>query len=64
MTLARKCDRCGALYIPETRNIDNETFNSIVPLDRNFNGTYFMRNFYDLCPDCLDSFLKWFNAED
>lgn len=28
MTLARKCDRCGALYIPETRKAESGSFNA------------------------------------
>lgn len=35
-----------------------------VLLDRDLDNKYYRRETYDLCPDCLDSFLKWLSNED
>lgn len=59
MALARKCDKCNTLYIPETREINSEKFNAFALIKRDLNGGYRLNSSYDLCPDCLDSLIKW-----
>lgn len=62
MSLARKCDRCGSFYIPESRKSNRETFNAINLVNRTFGDATYSNGTYDLCPNCLNSFLEWFNA--
>ena len=62
--LARKCDRCGNLYEPETRNVKSGSFNGIQLIDRKFSNDWNSRKVYDLCPDCLDSFLEWLGGDE
>lgn len=59
MALARKCDRCGKLYEIKHVKIDNQRVNSIVISDRDFTGSYSNRGIFDLCPECLESFVSW-----
>lgn len=62
MSLARKCDRCGSFYIPEPRKSNREAFNAINLVNRTFGDATYSNGTYDLCPNCLNSFLEWLNA--
>lgn len=63
MSLARKCDRCGSFYSPESsRSKREEGFNAINLINRTFNNVAYSNGTYDLCPNCLNSFLEWLNA--
>ena len=63
MALARKCDRCGGFYIPETRKANGYDCNAITTVQRNLSNNYCQNECYDLCPKCLDSFIKWLNND-
>lgn len=63
MSLARKCDRCGSFYCPESsRSKRKEEFNAINLINRTFNNGTCSNGVYDLCPNCSNSFLEWLNA--
>lgn len=64
MALGRKCDRCGAFYLPETNVINSEEFNAFMPFNRDLRNKLYSNRIYDLCPDCLDSFIKWLNNDN
>lgn len=59
MALARKCDRCGDFYVPETRKVNGDDCNAITLINRDLSNKYYANRSYDLCPNCLDSLLKW-----
>lgn len=54
--LARKCDRCGALY--ESYNVKNckDKPNGCMVLNIDDEGRYFSHGFIDLCPACMGIF--------
>lgn len=41
MALARKCDRCGGFYIPETRKVNGYDCNAIATVQRNLSNNYY-----------------------
>lgn len=61
MSLARKCDRCGSFYIPESRRADGEYFNALTLMYRKLNDSCYANGTYDLCPNCSDSLINWLN---
>ena len=63
MSLARKCDRCGSFYIPEPRRSNREQCNAINLVNRTFGDATYSNGTYDLCPNCLNSFLNWLNND-
>lgn len=71
MSKARKCDRCGKLY--ESYSVKNKAFmedgsrkeiNSIMLIDLGDNGNYWPQETKDLCPECMEQFLKFWKMED
>lgn len=58
MANAKKCDRCGAFYIDENREVKirNESFDKVVAtrLDKNYVVAK-----YDLCDNCCRDFLDF-----
>lgn len=64
MALAKRCDRCGKLYVPEKFIIDGDRVNGVSTIDRNEkNDGYCIRSCYDLCPKCLKSFIDWLDSK-
>lgn len=57
MSLAKKCDRCGNLYEPESTNICG----IIIRDEQNANTV--SRKYFDLCPECLISLSNWLKNE-
>lgn len=57
--LARKCDRCGALYMPVSKQIDGKNMNGILTIFREANEKYRGMKTYDLCENCQLDFAKW-----
>lgn len=68
MSLARKCDRCGDYYEPESRHIPNlgGTVNAIRLMDLKYtNGMYDQPcKLYDLCPRCLYELEIWLHERE
>lgn len=58
MSLAKKCDRCGMLYVNygETEH----DVNGIMPVHIDDYGTVRYKNAADLCPQCNEEFEKLF----
>lgn len=68
MAMARKCDRCGRLYVPEAR-IVNEAggrVNAIRLMDLKYADGMLdqQRKLYDLCPVCLYSLEQWLYGKE
>lgn len=63
MAISKKCDRCGALY--EIYNEENsaEKVNGFKLLNLDKKQAYFEHGPYDLCPECCDEFMRWFQQE-
>lgn len=61
MSLARKCDRCGSFYIPESRRSREDGFNAINLANRTLDNATYSKRTYDLCPNCSNSLLDWLN---
>lgn len=60
MALAKKCDRCEALYEPETVTINGQKVNGILLIDRCLdNRTCEHRGYRDLCPRCLNDLIDF-----
>lgn len=64
MSLAKKCDRCGNLYVPENMNICGLTVNGLGLISRDAQEvtdfvSHISSNSVDLCPECLVSFANW-----
>ena len=68
----KRCDRCGKVYERHAKkikyknvvytmleNTNDLKFNGFVL--SNYRGCYDCTLPYDLCPECLDSLLEWFN---
>lgn len=64
MSLAKKCDRCGILYKPKDINIRGSIVNGLVLVKRDEKNTNTVgRVYFDLCPECLNSFSIWVKNE-
>lgn len=64
MALAKRCDRCGKLYVPEKIIIDGDRVNGVSVIDRNEkNDSCCVMSYYDLCPKCLKSFVDWLDSK-
>lgn len=62
--LAKKCDRCGELYMLKEANIRNQKINGLMLIRRSFNNqSYTNCGYIDLCPSCLDSLNLWLNMQ-
>lgn len=64
--LARKCDRCGALYehyVGQKLFKEDEKANGLVLLDKDLKQQYYERNFYDLCPKCMTELNRFLKAD-
>lgn len=63
MALARKCDRCGNFYNPNISRTNKGEFNALKLINRYLTDDFYSIRIYDLCSDCLDSFIKWLNND-
>lgn len=60
MSLAKKCDRCENLYEPKDIDIRGVIVNGIGLISRDAQNTNAItRRYFDLCPECLLSFVNW-----
>ena len=59
MAQAKKCDRCDTLYESYGRDHGKASINGIVTASFDNNSNYAPKDYIDLCPNCLRSFLKW-----
>lgn len=66
MSVCKKCDRCGSMY--ENYNYpkhDDENFNGILfAAITDTSDKYINHGLKDLCPECMKSFMDWFNCEE
>ena len=66
MSVCKKCDRCGSMY--ENYNYpkhDDENFNGILfAAITDTSDRYVSHGLKDLCPECMKSFIDWFNCEE
>lgn len=61
--IAKKCDRCGALYEEyNTRNSADE-INGVNLLNIDNKQSYYFHGPYDLCPACADGLMRWFKKD-
>ena len=60
--MARKCDRCGALYESYQNCKSVKRANAIILIDRDYKNQFWERETYDLCPDCQRELCNWLNA--
>lgn len=64
MAVARKCDRCGDLYIPECVEVLGKDCNGIKIIKmeyRDHDGRHWWdQKTIDLCPKCMNSLAAWF----
>lgn len=64
MGLAKKCDRCGNLYEPESIDICGAVVNGLGLIIRDKqNANTVSRQYFDLCPECLISLSNWLKNE-
>lgn len=64
MALAKKCDRCGNLYMPKDINIRGAVVNGLSLINRDEqNCKAVSRKYFDLCPECLISLANWLANE-
>lgn len=57
MALAKKCDRCGKLYMHYPMG-NNPQYNALRIIQKNITGSTINGNTdYDLCPECMDEFV-------
>lgn len=61
---AMKCDRCGKYYeyYSGTKRISKFESNSVLLRDVDLNRTYFARNGYDLCEDCMYALIDFLDG--
>ena len=57
MSLAKRCDKCGNIYVFRIR--DKTTI-----LDWDGETVFVRGEFKDLCPMCMEKLMKWFESED
>lgn len=63
MAIAKQCDRCHKLYLPYHANVMKQKVNGLNIVDRNDdNSNYSIRQYIDLCPDCMGVFTIWLNG--
>lgn len=55
---AKKCDRCGNFYIPKYLMYQKTNPGKRYVFDSIYTGS----NSIDLCPECLNWFIKWLAA--
>lgn len=64
MALVRQCDRCGKTYSQhEGANNTNKRTCIVTARLKGYSDTafdYFPGDVKSLCPDCMESFYKWF----
>lgn len=63
MAKARKCDRCKKLY--ETYNLRDEELkpNALIFTSLLDNSNYYSRKCIDLCPECMNEIINWFEEK-
>ena len=57
MSLAKRCDKCGNIYVFRIRN-------KTTILDWDGETVFVRGEFKDLCPMCMEKLMKWFESED
>lgn len=60
MAWATKCDRCGKYF---DYNSDSSDAVALMTYDRSKDRYMVEEEEYDLCPDCVKSWISWFNEK-
>lgn len=60
MARAKRCDRCFSYYMEGTVKINNQKITQVRTV--NDDGYYITE--YDLCNDCMTSFIKFINGDN
>ena len=61
MANSKKCDRCGAHYIPMDDVKDGNDSCVVILKETSVCGVGVCRKDYDLCPSCKLALQRWFN---
>ncbi len=64
--LAKKCDRCGALYEHYTGKSSGfaDNANALMLMDRDLQEKYRERETFDLCPGCMEQLEAFLHGVD
>lgn len=59
---AKRCDRCGAFYIPIKKPTDVKTNLEMVAAALNNKSQKHITDVCDLCPGCVNKFHEWLRS--
>ena len=65
MAQAKQCNRCAGLYKNYKKQVNipgnRGDYNGLILVDISVDGNSFRRSgLFDLCPECMDSLVRWF----
>ncbi len=60
---AKKCDRCGAFYVPVSAQTDIKTNLQMVASAVNKTKPKHITDICDLCPECVKKFYDWLRED-
>ena len=60
MSLAKKCDRCGKLYLHNFNRKNLKDFNGVTKVWVNNDNSFERGEKIDFCTECKADFEKWF----
>ncbi|MBE6164447.1 MAG: hypothetical protein E7156_03915 [Streptococcus gallolyticus] len=64
MSLAKKCDRCGAFHNNYNEAQNPKKINAIMTLNTDKYNKYYSNKKYNLCPSCEQDFWKWLDYRE
>lgn len=59
MSLAKKCNRCGAYYDYTSNGGVEKQYNGVVTVWIDSTGNFSNKEKLDFCPKCKDGFYRW-----
>lgn len=59
---AKRCDRCGAFYVPAKKSTDVKTNLERFVATLNNKTQKHITDVCDLCPDCVGKFYEWLRS--
>ena len=60
---AKKCDRCGAFYMPQVKTNDYKTSLEQLVTSVKKPQQKYITDVCDLCPECVKKFYDWLRSE-